>query len=199
MQKVTFRRVMAYAIDMLIVLIISTAISNIKYLNPEMEKYEETYDSYMEYVNNGVNDNNISSLINSNEYKDYTYKINYYGRYSSLITLIVTFLYFVVFQYNTKGYTGGKRMLNIKVEAIDGKLKIKHFLLRSLIINELFTTSLTILALFLLKKESFSNVQMYIELLNMALLFVTFGMVLYRKDGRGLHDLFAGTKVVKSN
>ena len=114
----------------------------------------------------------------------------------NISSIVVTFLYFVVFQFYTKGYTGGKKLLNIKVESTNGELKLYQLLIRSLIINGIITSTLTVILLFTLNKASYINVQMYVELLNMGLLFVSFGMMLYRKDGRGLHDLLGGTKVV---
>ena len=33
-------------------------------------------------------------------------------------------------------------------------------------------------------------------MIDMAVMFVTFGMVMFREDGRGLHDLLANTIVV---
>ena len=196
MKKPTFRRVLAFLVDLIIVSVIASAISSIKYINPDIEKYNETYDQYMEYVENGLEGNNMQQIINSEEYQDYSYKIAYYAKYSSIITIIVSILYYVVFQYFTKGYTGGKKLLNIRVESVNGELKFYQLLLRSLIINGILTSIITVILLFTLNKSSYTNVQMYVELLNMGLIFVSFGMILYRKDGRGLHDLIGGTRVV---
>ena len=196
MKKPTFRRVLAFLVDIIIVSIIASAISSIKFINPDIEKYNETYDKYMEFVENGMQEGNVQQIVNSEEYQNFAYEISYYSKYNSIISIVVTFLYFVVFQFYTKGYTGGKKLLNIKVESTNGELKIYQLLIRSLIINGIVTSTLTVILLFTLNKASYINVQMYVELLNMGLLFVSFGMMLYRKDGRGLHDLLGGTKVV---
>ena len=199
MKKPTFRRILAFIIDMMIVSIISSAIASIGFINPTLDKYNEAYDSYTEYLQNGLDTKNVSNILNSEEYKDITYNINYYGRYGTIITLVVTVIYFVVFQYFTNGYTGGKKLLNIKIESEDGKLKVHQLLLRSLIINNVLTTTLALIALFVLSKGTFAKVGNYIDVLEMGLVFASFALVLYRQDGKGLHDLLAKTKVVLVN
>lgn len=196
MKKPTGRRVLAFIIDILIVSFISSAIASIKFINPTLDKYNESYDQYEKYINENLTPEEAQNIMNSEEYQNLTYNLNYNGRYTSLITLIVSFLYFVVFQYYTKGYTGGKKLLNIKVESEEKELKFYQLLLRSLIVNSLFTTTLSLVAISFLSKASYTNVELFIEILDMGLLFLSFGMMLYRQDGRGLHDLIAKTKVV---
>ena len=196
MRKPTLRRIIAFFVDMVIISIITSSLSSIKYINPAIDEYNKSYDEYVEFLDKGLTAKDVNNILNSENYQNLTYDLSYNSRYSNIITLVVTILYFVGFQYYTNGFTGGKKLLNIKVEAVDGKLTIKNLLLRSLIVNSLITTLLNTLALFLLSKASFMKASMFIELLEMGLLFVTFGMMLYREDGRGLHDIIAKTKVV---
>lgn len=196
MKKPTGRRIFAFIIDIIIISIISSTISSIKFLNPTFDEYNESYDQYEKYLNEKLTPQEAQDIFNNEEYQDLTYNLNYNGRYSSLITLVISFLYFVVFQYYTKGYTAGKKLLNIKVESEDKELNFYQLLLRSLIVNSLFTTTLSLVAISFLSKASYTNVELFVEILDMGLLFLSFGMILYRKDGRGLHDLIAKTKVV---
>lgn len=39
----------------------------------------------------------------------------------------------------------------------------------------------------------------YIQIIDMAIMFITFGMIIIREDGRGLHDILAKTIVIESN
>ena len=196
MKKPTVRRVIAFIVDSIIVSIIASSISSIKVLNPDIDKYNETYDAYVEYISNGLGTASTQNIMNSEEYQEITYNLSYYGRYSSLISLVISILYYVVFQYITKGYTGGKKLLKIKVEAEKGKLKLQNIILRSLIINGIVTSILSLVIVFLLNKNVFFKTETFVELLNMGLIFVSFGMMLTREDGKGLHDLIAKTKVV---
>ncbi len=196
MKKPTVRRVLAFIIDILIVSFISSAIASIKFINPTVDKYNESYEQYEEYMYEKLTPEEAQNIMNSEEYQNLTYNLKYTGRYTSLITLIVSFLYFVVLQYYTKGYTGGKKLLNIKVESEEKELKFYQLLLRSFIINSLLTSGLSLIAVSFLSKESYFSVEVFIEVLDMGLLFLSFGMMLYRQDGKGLHDLIANTKVV---
>lgn len=196
MKKPIVRRIMAFIIDSIIVSIIASSISSIKYINPDIDKYNETYDSYVEFINNSLKTSDASNIMNSEEYQEIAYNLSYYGKYSSLISLVVSILYYIGFQYITKGYTGGKKLLRIKVEAEKGKLKIQNIIVRSLIINGIITSTLSLLIIFLLNKDLFFKMQSFVELLSMGLIFVSFAMMLTREDGKGLHDLIAKTKVV---
>lgn len=196
MKKPTFKRVLAYIIDIMIITVIATAISNIKFLNPTDEKYTQTYNEYMEYLQNDLDASEASNIFASEWYQKFNYDLNYYGRFATLITLIVKTLYFVVFQYFTKGYTAGKKIFKIKVEAVNGELKFHHVLIRCLIANAILTSFITLVAVFTLNQSTFANVSNFVEIFGLGLLFVTFGMVIIRDDGRGLHDLIAGTRVV---
>ena len=196
MKKPIVRRIMAFIIDSIIVSIIASSISSIKYINPDIDKYNETYDSYVEFINNSLKTSDASNIMDSEEYQEIAYNLSYYGKYSSLISLVVSILYYIGFQYITKGYTGGKKLLRIKVEAEKGKLKIQNIIVRSLIINGIITSTLSLLIIFLLNKDLFFKMQSFVELLSMGLIFVSFAMMLTREDGKGLHDLIAKTKVV---
>lgn len=196
MKKPIVRRVLAFIVDAIIVSIIASSISSIKFLNPDIDKYNEAYDSYVEYINNGLGTSNTANIMNSEEYQEIAYNLSYYGKYSSLISLIISILYYIGFQYITKGYTGGKKLLRIKVEAEKGKLKIQNIILRSLVINGIATSTLSLIIAFCFKKDLFFKTQTFVELLSMGLIFVSFAMMLTREDGKGLHDLIAKTKVV---
>ena len=197
MKKPIVRRIMAFIIDSIIVSIIASSISSIKYINPDIDKYNETYDSYVEFINNSLKTSDASNIMNSEEYQEIAYNLSYYGKYSSLISLVISILYYIGFQYITKGYTGGKKLLRIKVEAEKGKLKIQNIIVRSLIINGIITSTLSLLIIFLLNKDLFFKMQSFVELLSMGLIFVSFAMMLTREDGKGLHDIICRTEVIK--
>ena len=200
MSKSTFRRLLAYIIDIIIVAVIASALSSVKIFNPRLEKYGETYDGYMTFIEESLKDTSkLQDLQNSPEYKNYVYEIAYYGLYSSIITVIISFLYFVVFQYFTDGQTGGKKLLGIKIvsQKEDKKLSFGQLTIRACIINSVLINIITIICLVALSKASFTKAQNYIEIVEMAIVFISIGMLLYRKDGRGLHDMIAGTVVYK--
>ena len=201
MTKPTFRRILAYIFDSIIVLIVTTALSSIKFLNPHMEEYENTYVEYNEYITEASQDpTTVNKIFSDENMNNIAYEMSYYGRNISIITLVVTFLYYVVFQFITKGKTAGKLIMGIEVIDQKGEeLKFHQVLLRSLIINSLLTSLLLILTITFVSKGAFFKTNMIIQVIDMALLFVSFGMIISKENGVGLHDMLGHTMVIKSN
>ena len=136
MNKPTIKRACAYLIDLMLVLIISSLFTGIEALNPNADKYEETYDKYKTIISNTTDIN----TINNEEIMNVTYDMSKYGLSVSVINLVVTFLYFVVFQYMNNGKTVGKMLMKIKVVSKDRKkLKFDQILLRAIIINSILS------------------------------------------------------------
>ena len=69
-------------------------------------------------------------------------------------------------------------------------------ILRSVVINSLLTSLISIICILTLSKSNYLTASNYIQMIDMAVMLVTFGMVMFREDGRGLHDLLANTIVV---
>ena len=197
MKKPTFRRVIAYLVDSIIISAIVTVFTSIDLINPYKEEYNNTYKEYQEYI---MTLDNPSDVLNSEEVNNITYDLSHYGVYSSIIGLVVTFLYFVIFQYYNGGKTIGKALLNIRVVSTNGEeLKLTQVIIRSAIINSLLTSSALILSVLFLSKPTFITANLVIGYIDMALIFTSIGMILFREDGAGLHDMLAHTLVVDSS
>lgn len=196
-KKPTIRRIVAFIIDFIIVAYIAGLFASIEFLNPYLDKYNETTEKYLETFSN-MDSNEIT--FTADEIVDMDYDLSYYGSITSLITIAVTLLYFVVFQYFNKGKTIGKAILKIKV--VNDKNErpyLIQLLLRSLIVNSIVTNLFSNILVIFASKEVFINTNVYIQFVNTGLLLVTFGMMIIRDDGRGLHDLFGKTHVVFIN
>ena len=109
-------------------------------------------------------------------------------------------MYFIVFQYYNNGKTVGKALLKIQVKSKDNKkLKLTQMILRSVVINSILTSLISIICILTLSKSTYLTASNYIQMIDMAVMLVTFGMVMFREDGRGLHDMMANTKVIKES
>ena len=200
MKKPTFRRIMAYIIDAMLVALIASMFSRLTIINPERDKYKEVYNEYSNYINEVMQSENFSpDIMKSDEMIDMSYNLIYYGVYTSIISLVLSFLYFGIFQYYTDGKTIGKLLFGVKVISTKGeKLTLIQVIIRSAIINSLLTSAITIILVLYLSKEKFINTNNIIQIIDNGLVLASFCMILYRKDGVGLHDLLAGTAVVNS-
>jgi len=140
--------------------------------------------------------------ITIDEYKDETYKINYELQKSNLTTNIVSVTlyigYFVVFATLNKGQTLGKKLLKIKVVNKDGeKPSIWNMLLRSLFIYNIVSALFSIIFVNILSVNTFTYIYTIVGYVEFFVIIVSFFMVTYKKDGRGLHDMIAGTNVIE--
>ena len=193
MNKPILKRACAYIIDLMLILIISSLFAGIEALNPNEEKYEETYNQYKTMISNASDINSI----NNEEVINITYDMSKYGISIEIINLVVTVLYFVVFQYLNNGKTLGKTLMKIKVVSKDSKkIKFYQILLRSLIINSILSLFVLILILLFCSKSIYLLSSRYIQFIDMTLVFVSIIMILFRQDGRGLHDIIASTEVI---
>ena len=115
------------------------------------------------------------------------------------LALVLTIGYFVVFQYMNKGKTFGKMALAIQV--VDANTEkptsIIKGLIRSLIILGILSSCLELIFINFLAKDSYMTGYLAIGAIELIFIIVSVIFILYRQDGRGLHDLMANTKVIR--
>ena len=70
-------------------------------------------------------------------------------------------------------------------------------IVRSLLIYGIFTLLYSIVFVNILDKYIFTYGYMLIDYITVIFVMIAFFMILYRKDGRGLHDVIARTYVIE--
>ena len=160
------------------------------------EKYEDNQISKGEY-------NKIITNINQKfdkTSKNYIYLLNKKGVTNSIITLIATLLYFGVFQYLLKGQTIGKKILKLQVvSASSKKINIINYLLRTLLVNDVFLNGIGIILLLTTSQKIYTKANNLIGMLiSISEALIVF-LILTREDKRGLHDLLFNTQVIELN
>ena len=189
------KRILAYLIDVVIVLLSSSMLSSISYLNPQLETYNKYYDEYSEktkdYLDKKTTDDEYLQITN-----DYSYKLERNSVYSSVISVVTILLYFGVFQKYNNGQTLGKKLLNIRVK---GNLNVFKYLLRTAIIYNVFINVAKIILIVALDQNQYLNANKYLYILALVVEVTTIVMIMLRKDHKGLHDLIVGSEVVEEN
>lgn len=189
------KRILAYLIDVVIVLFASSMLSSISYLNPQLETYNKYYDEYSEktkdYLDKKTADDEYLQITN-----DYSYKLERNSVYSSIISVVTILLYFGVFQKYNNGQTLGKKLLNIRVK---GNLNVFKYLLRTAIIYNVFINVAKIILIVTLDQNQYLNANKYLYALALVVEVTTIVMIMLRKDHKGLHDLIVGSEVVEEN
>ena len=216
--KIIFKRFVAYLIDIFLVFLLSTLLTSNSYINKDYNKYKKTYEEYIKIYDTYqediklIGENYEDKSILEDEYeqtltdidnnfniiqKEYSYKLSKLSIIPSIISILVVLLYFVVIQYCFYGKTLGKKIMKLKVVSSKGKdLTIFNYFLRSLILNSVLIDTLNILAIIFLKQSQFFVYNQIIYVISYVLEVTISLMVIFDKDGRGLHDLVANTKVI---
>ena len=76
------------------------------------------------------------------------------------------------------------------------KLNILNYLIRSLIVNEVFINLVSLLCLIILSKNSYIALSKIIYVITYILEMTILFMIVFDKNNRGLHDYISNTKVV---
>lgn len=206
--SIKLRRMIAYIFDIMAISLISSALS-MSSLNPNIDKIESLTSGYTERVESLNND--ISELDSEKDsekidklskefyeyYEGYLYKQTRLSIFEGIVTVSSIILYYVVFALFFGGETVGKRLMKIKVVNRDGKsVGFVNLLLRTIILYRMIITILNITFSYVFGLKNFLtsyNILYYVSMgIEMAIILMT----LIRKDGRGLHDVVAGTKVI---
>ena len=188
-----FKRIVAFMIDFLIVAILSGIVI---YAIPHNEKYKETIEN-----NSAIRELLSKENYDSNEYMKLSTEMTYdsykYGMLENGITILIMISYFTLFTYFANGQTLGKKIVKTQVLTVDGKDPgLLRSFGRSLIISRSFGDIITLLLVISMKKATFVKSYYYIDMIITVIWIACPIVAIWRQDGRGLHDLIAGTMVL---
>jgi uncharacterized RDD family membrane protein YckC len=192
----TFKRTLAFIIDFLLVAVLSSLII---YFIPHSTNYEKTLVDTTE-LRSKLSDKSLSNddFIKINT--ELTYNSYKYGVVESSITIVLMISYFACFTYFANGETIGKKLLKIRVVSLDDKKpSFLSAIIRSFLITRTFGDIITLSLALILKKNAFVSSYKYIDMFITIVWIMCPIIAIWREDGRGLHDLLAGTKVVDKN
>ena len=193
--NIALKRIIAYFIDYLVITLISSALTYITFINPRYDEYVETSSEYTELMQQYY-DGEIDANEFSEATRDLSYELNSNGYVYTIGTIVIVFLYFGVFVYFTKGQTLGKKIMNIRIVGNKGQeLKLHNYFIRAFILNGIIMNLATLIAI-CFKESTYLTIYTAASNFDMILTIIIFLMVLFYKDGRGLHDILAGTKVI---
>ncbi len=179
-----YKRLIAYLIDFAILCIFIFMVSiffqtsNINHLQIEMSSLNEQF------------------LLKKIDFVTY---LNYYSIILQdldkqkvgleVIGIVFMILYYIVLPYKNKGRTLGKMLMHLEIYK-EGKVGIDTFLVRCLLINGLAFLVFSTFFVFILPSFSYLLTISILGILQIMLVFISTCMILYKKDGRALHDMF---------
>ena len=96
------------------------------------------------------------------------------------------------------GQTLGKKIMKLRVVSNnEKKLNFWKYLIRIVILNNIWLSLINIGAVYVVSGVKFYYVTYVISMLSSLIYMLNLIMVMFRKDNRGLHDMVAGTKVIE--
>ncbi len=213
--KKVLKRIVAYIIDIFLVMMLSTFITSNPYINRDYNKYIDELDKYSELSDNY--NKSVEELkeknMNEQEYdeelekinleyekieENYSYKLIKLSIIPAIIEILCIVLYFVLIQCYFNGQTLGKKLMKLRVESNNGKpLTLLNYFVRSLILNGVLINVLNIVFVIFFSKKNYlvCNQVLYVisEVVELCLLFT----IIFDKNNRGIHDYISNTKVVE--
>ena len=188
------KRLFSYIID---IFILSLVLGVIGMFIPSGSNIESLNNELMNINNNFVNGElGIRTFIN--QYAGIFYNIDKEMFYSSLISVIVSILYFVVYPLYNNGQSFGKTMNNIKIVSNDdGDVSANSLIFRYLLMDGIGVSIISMCSLFIFKDFNYLIITSILGFLQFLVVIISVFMVLYRHDFRSLPDLIAGTKVIE--
>ncbi len=193
MDSLTFRRICAYAIDYIFIILLSTMVSGIRFLNPSYDNYVSAYDEYATMYEK-IADGDLE-LVNSNEFKDIYYNLDKYSVSVSISTIVIYLLYFVGFQKWNHNQTLGKKAFNIAVTSKNEKITVWQMLLRSIIIYNIIFEVLSLLSLWIFDANTYLYIDMTLTFIAGIFFYINGGIVIFSKKHLGIHDIICKTEV----
>ena len=201
MDRPVFKRICAYIIDIAIVSFILFLFSKIEILNPNIDKINSIQNEYEKYIETvAKKDADVTKLLKDDKVQNYIYELAKLQVPTSILNVVITFGYFVVFQFFNKGQTIGKKFMKIRVKSTKGdKLSFMQVFGRSLLINEILVSILIIIFGSCSSQSVYFNARKILELIDMVIVYGSLGFMMFRSDGCGIHDLLVHTCVVNED
>ena len=194
MKTITKKRICAYLIDMFILFVfigigamLTNVTENEKALRLELSEMNEkavmretSITSYLFHLNE------ISQDIDREHVA------------VGFINLVFVFIYFVFIPYFMEGKTFGKALMKIRVvDESGGEATIHSLVIRNVVLNGLLYLFLSLLFIYIVPGILYLLMISILGIIQLALVIFSVFMVLYRKDGVGLHERLSHTRVVE--
>lgn len=192
-----FKRIGAYLIDLLVITLFSMILTKISFINPRYEEYVEVSTKYNEMLNDYY-EKKINITEFNSKVSEMSYDMNKSGFVYIIGDIAVIILYFGIYNFASKGKTLGKRIMNLQItSAKDKSLKIYNYLIRCILLNGIIMDIITLIAI-CFTKETYFEIYSLGSNFNMMLQIIIFLSIMFSVNGRGLHDLITGTKVINT-
>ena len=186
------RRLVAYLFDMMVLMGI---LMLIYYFLPESHNITVLNQEF-DHVNDLLFSNNISFGSYLTRVASIMQELDKERILYSLINAVYIIVYFVIIPFKTKK-TFGMYLMGLKYESKDGKFSVDDLLVRSMVTCGLLYLLASLVLIYVLPSIAYFLTNIIFAIIQISLVVISFFMVLYRKDHRGLQDLWSRTVITR--
>ncbi len=186
------RRLVAYLFDMMVLM---GLLMLIYYFLPESHNITVLNQEF-DHVNDLLFSNNISFGSYLTRVASIMQELDKERILYSLINAVYIIVYFVIIPFKTKK-TFGMYLMGLKYESKDGKFSVDDLLVRSMITCGLLYLLASLVLIYVLPSIAYFLTNIIFAIIQISLVVISFFMVLYRKDHRGLQDLWSRTVITR--
>ena len=187
------QRVLAFLIDLVLLSMITSLITMFIPMNDTATKlYEEQNRVLEDYVAG-----NVPMEEYVNQMIDLGYDISRQTVIISIVGVVISLLYYVVYPCYNNGQTFGKKLMKIKIKKTNDKeLSMNDLLIRSMINNSILVNIITIALVLFLSKDLYLSMSSLLSSVQSLVLIISLIMIAFTKNAQGLHDKVVHTEVV---
>lgn len=195
MKSSFIKRIFAFLIDIFIINIVVGIFSVFIPVSNNAEKLNnEAIEVTLQYSSGEIDDSTYLSLMYDIQYDLQKENIPF-----SLISVVVSLLYFVVLPFYNNGKTLGKQFNNIRIIKTDGSdLEMNDLVIRAFINNSIFISLIELVLIFVIKEPKIMvTISIIFTYLQSIILLISFVMIIFTKKKQGIHGIISKTEVVE--
>lgn len=187
------QRVLAFLIDLVLLSMITSLITMFIPMNDTATKLYEEQNRVLE----GYVDGSVSMEEYVNQMVDLGYDISRQTVIVSIVTIVISLLYYVVYPCYNNGQTFGKKLMKIKIKKTnDTELSMNDLLIRSMINNSILVNIINVILVLFLSKNLYLSTSSLVSFIQYLVLIISLIMIAFTKNAQGLHDKVCKTEVV---
>lgn len=187
------QRILAFIVDMLILGFIVSLLSVFIPVNDTTNKLYDEQNRIME----GYVEQEISMEDYVNQMIDISYDISRQTVIESIVAVVVSLVYFVIYPFYNSGATLGKKLFKIKVKKVNNdSLSMNDLLIRSMINNGIVFDIIMICLVMFFKKDMFLASSSIVAMIQYIVMFISIILIACTNKKQGFHDKIVKTEVV---
>ena len=190
------QRVLAFLIDLVLLSMITSLITMFIPINDTATKLYEEQNRVLE----GYVEGTVPMEEYVNQMIDLGYDISKQTVIISIVSIVISLLYYVVYPCYNNGQTFGKKLMKIKIKKTNDKeLSMNDLLIRSMINNSVLVSIINVILVLFLSKDLYLSTSSLVGVIQYIVLIISLIMIAFTKNAQGLHDKVVHTEVVMVN